>query len=191
MYAVRTLILLALPLTSTLLAAEAEGGHDGGDPFLVKKIINFAILAIAIGYLIVKTLIPALKGQQKDILDKLGAASRRAEEAAAQAAEMDRKIAGLNTEVAALREAATHEIQAESARIEKETAAQLEKIRQSVELETASAVKAARQDLKAYSAELAIGLARTKVAAGLDDAAQQRLVSSFTSGLNAAKSTNN
>lgn len=188
MNAVRNLTLLTLPFATNLLAAE---GHDGGDPLLTKKFINFAILAVAIGYLVVKTLVPALKGQQKDILEKLNAASKRAEEAAAQAAEMDRKIAGLSTEVAALRETAARELQAETARIERETAEQLEKVKQSVELETASAVKAARQDLKAYSAELAVGLARTKIAARLDDAAQQRLVSAFTSGLNAAKSTNN
>ena len=182
---VRNLALLYLPSAFIALASDASGEHGGGDPHLTNKIINFAILAAGLGYVVVKTLVPALKGQQRDILAKLNQASKRAEEAAAQAAEMDQKLAGLSAEVQAIRDAAHREMQAEAARIEKETADQIEKIRHASDAELASAVKAARQELKAYSAQLAVDLARNKIAASLDDAAQARLISVFAGQLSA------
>ena len=180
------LLTAALPL---LAAGDHGGGH--GDPFLYKKIFNFAILAAGIGYLFVKVLNPALRGQQREIADGLNQAQRRAEQAAAQARAIEARLAGLDSEVAALREKAAAELQAETARVEKETAAQLAKIEQNTRQEIESAVKFARQDLKAYSAALAIDLARKRIEASLDGAAQGRLVHGFTSGLNATAAERN
>lgn len=186
----RTLLALLLTAALPLLAAGEHGG-DHGDPLLYKKLFNFAILAAAIGYLFVKVLNPALLGQQREIADSLNQAQRRAEQAAAQAREIEARLAGFDAEVAALREKAAAELHAETARLEKETTVQLTKIEQNALQEIESAVKFARQDLKAYSAALAIDLARKRIEASLDDTAQGRLVHGFTSGLNAAPAERN
>lgn len=176
---------LALLLLAALaLPAFAAGDHgDHGDPFLLKKIFNFAILAAGIGYLFVKVLGPALHGQQREIADSLNQAQRRAEQAEARAREMDARMSGLESEVAALREKAAAEIRAEAERIERDTAAQLAKIEQNASQEIDSAIKFAHQELKAYAAALAVDLARQRIASSLDEAAQGRLVHRFTSAL--------
>lgn len=176
--------LALLLLVAVALPALGAGDHgDHGDPFLLKKIFNFAILAAGIGYLFVKVLSPALQGQQREIADSLNQAQRRAEQAEARAREMDARMSGLESEVAALREKAAAEIKAEAERIEKDTAAQLAKIEQNAGQEVESAIKFARQELKAYSAALAVELARKQIAGSLDEAAQGRLVHRFTSAL--------
>lgn len=186
-----SLVTLLLLAATCMLASEAAGGHEGGDPLLFKKIFNFAILASGLGYIVVKTLIPALKGQQNSILDGLNQASRRAEAAAARAAEIDAKMAGLNTDIQVLREHAQAEMAAEAARFEADTKVQLAKLEASSEHEFASAMKSARQELKVYAAQLSIDLARDRIAARLDESAQAGLVSGFASRLRAGEADRN
>lgn len=171
------------PVLLLSLALPALAAGDGGDPFLLKKIFNFAILAVGIGFLFIKVLGPALKGQQREIADSLNQAQRRAEQAEARAREIDARMSGIESEIAALREKAAAEIKAEAERLEKDTAAQLARIEQNAGQEIDSAVKFARQELKAYSAALAVDLARQQIAASLDDASQGRLVHRFTVAL--------
>ena len=185
-------LLFALLLTAALpLLAAGDHGGDHGDPFLYKKIFNFAILAAGIGYIFIKVLGPALRTQQREIAESLNQAQRRAEQAAARAREIEARLAGLDAEVAALREKAAAELHAETERLRKDTEAQLAKIEQNARQEIESAVKFARQDLKANSAALAVDLARKRIEASLDDAAQGRLVHGFTSGLSAATAERN
>lgn len=165
-------------------AGEHGGGHGGGDPHLAAKFVNFAILAAGLGFLGVKFGGPALRGQQKAILDGMGAAAKRAEAAAAEARELEAKIAGLSTEVARIREKAQAELAAEAARLERETAQAMEKLAQMAEQEVASAAKFARAGLKNEAARLALELARQKVQARMTAAAQGALVERFVANLN-------
>lgn len=178
----RTTVALAL---AALAAQAAEGGHGDGDPYLHYKLVNFGILAVGIGLLVVKVLFPAFRGQQKAILDGLAQAERKAEEAKAEALEIERRMAGLGEEVESMRQRARVEMEHERERLEKETAAQLAKIANAAEVEIASMTKAARQGLKEYSAELALDLAKQKIRSRLDDAAQSGLVARFAAGLTA------
>ncbi|MCL4793025.1 MAG: ATP synthase F0 subunit B [Bryobacteraceae bacterium] len=182
---------LLRPLLGLLLAALpvlAAGDHgDHGDPFLIKKIFNFAILAAGIGYLFIKVINPLLRGQQREITENLDLARRQAEQAESRAREIEARMDGLEGEIAALREKAAAELKAESERLDREAAAQLAKIEQNSRQEIESAVKFARQDLKAYSAALAVDLARQRIQAALDDPAQGRLVHRFTESLSAPR----
>ncbi len=174
-------------ITLALLASAAQASetavHGGGDPNLHYKLVNFAILAVGIGFIVVKALFPAFRSQQKQILDGMAQAERRAEEAAEQAAEIDRRMAGLDRDVAALRDNARIEMEAEADRFNGATQGMLEKIERSAEVEIASMAKAARQELKQYSADLALGLAKQKIQSRMDDSIQAALVSRFISGL--------
>jgi F0F1-type ATP synthase membrane subunit b/b' len=177
----RAFALLAL-CSHTALAAEAAA-HGDGDPYLQYKIVNFAILAAGIGFLVVKVLFPAFRNQQKEILEAMDSAERRAAEASTQAAEIDRRMAGIEDEIAQIRQKAQLEMEAEASRLGLQTQTSLEKIARSAEAEIASITKAARQELKIYSAGLAIDLAKQKIQSRLDDPAHAALVSRFVSGL--------
>jgi F-type H+-transporting ATPase subunit b len=171
----RRLVLALLIAAGAALAAETGHGegHEGGDSMLVYKWINFAILAGGIGWIAVKVGGPALRGQQKQILDDMNAAARRAEEASAEAAAIERRIAGLDTEVAVIR-------------IQAETAAMLARAEESAGQELASAVQEARRELKAYAARLALDLAAEKAKARMTGEAQSALAARFTGWLGEA-----
>jgi F-type H+-transporting ATPase subunit b len=178
-------LVLFLVVACAAFAAE-EGGaakqHEGDQ--LLQKWVNFAILAGGLGYLAVKVGGPAFRAKKQDILDGLAEGTRRAEAAAEKAAEIDRRMAGLQAEVEVLRAKANAEMTAEAERLRQETAEQIAKVEHVAELDIASSAKAARQDLKAYVADLALDLARRKVAAKMDDTTQAALVDRFARGLN-------
>ena len=164
---------------------EADAGtHGGGDPLLPAKWVNFAILAGALGFVAVKFGGPALRGQQRAILDDMGAAARRAEAAAAEVAVIEQRIAGLGVEVATLKGKAQAELAAEAVRLERETAQAIQKLAQMAEQDVASAAKFARAGLKAEAARLALELARQKVRARMTGEAQGALVDRFVADLN-------
>jgi F-type H+-transporting ATPase subunit b len=166
-------------------AAAQEGGHEAGGENLAAKWVNFAILAAGLGFAAVKFGGPALKSQQKQILDDLNLAATRAEAAAAQAAEIDRRVAGLPDEISAVRQKAEAELAAESVRIQADTEHGLAKLAQSAEQEVASAAKLARQQLKAEAARLALQLAEQKIQARMDAGSQGKLVDRFIGNLGA------
>lgn len=171
-------------------AAGHEGrGHEAGDPYLTAKWVNFAILAAGLGYLAVKVGGPALRGQQLAILDQLGAASRRAEAAAAEAAEIDRKVSGLDEEIENIRSMSQAELAAEVKRFEEETAQLLAKVQHASELEIASATKHATQQIKATATQLALDLAAGKLRERMSADTQDTLVSRFVKHLESPSET--
>ena len=176
---------LFLVFACAAFAAEESGAanHEGGDQLLAKW-INFAILASGIGYVAVKVGGPAFRSKKQEILDGLSEGTRRAEAAAERAAEIDRRMADLHNEVAALRAKANAEMTAEAERLRRETAELVAKVEHDAQFEIALSAKAARLELKAYVADLALDLARKKVAAKMDDRTQAALVDRFARGMN-------
>lgn len=176
---------LAVYSAAPLLASEEAhgGGAEHGDPLLTSKWINFAILAGGIGYLFVKNAFPAFRQQQREILDSMNQASKQAAQVAAQAKEVDDRIANLNREIEALKQKSLVEMQNEAKRLEEETAAAMAKLEHSAETEVASAAKSAQKELAAAAAEMALALARKKVSERMNPAMQASLVDRFTTNL--------
>ena len=71
----------------------------------------------------------------------------------------------------------------EGDRIRQETQRELAKIQANADREISSALKAAQIELKSYSAQLAINLARNKVRQRMTPADQDALVRDFVDGL--------
>ncbi len=94
---------------------------------------------------------------------------------------MEERLKNLGTEIKLLREKASCEMEAESLRLRQETEEALRKIRLHADQEIASAVKAARHEVRAQAAEIAVKLATGKVRAMLSPEADQTLVASFLS----------
>lgn len=170
-----TVLTMLVPLGHAVAAAGA-GAHDHT---LLWKWVNFAILAGILGYMISRRAGAFFGGRTQEIQQGIREASRLRQEAEARAEEIDRRLVGLPAEIEQLRRAAQEEIAAEGERIRRETEAALAKIREQGEQEIASIAGAARQQLKAYGAELAVKLAEEKLRAWLTPELDAELVGAF------------
>ncbi len=169
-------------------ATEEKGAHEQGGEgeeggLQGWKWLNFAILAGGLGYLAVKMGGPFFATRSAQIRKDLVEAGALHKQAEARAAEVDRRLVNLETEVTSLREEATRESHAERARIAAQTAAELAKIKEQAEQEIAAAGKAARNDLRRYSAQLAVQLAEKQIRDQMTPEAQNGLVEDFVRDL--------
>jgi F-type H+-transporting ATPase subunit b len=158
-------------------AQEEEGGLE------IWKWANFLVLVGGLGYLIGKNAVPFFAARSASIRKDMEESLRLRREAEASAAEVDRRLAALGSDIAALRAESQRELAVGAERVGRQTAAQIAKIQAQAEQEIASAGKYARIDLKRYAAQLAIALAEQKVRARMTGAAQEALVESFVRDL--------
>lgn len=166
-------------------AAEHGEGHDSGAIAneMLWKWINFAILFLGLAWLARKYAGPYFQARAAAIRDGIEEARQIKADADARAAEIDRKIGNLSTEIESLRRGSREEISAEAARVRAETEQQLAKIQAHAEAEIAAAAKTASQELKAHAAALALKLAEDQLRNRLGPQDQNALVRSFTRNL--------
>jgi F-type H+-transporting ATPase subunit b len=169
----------------------AEGGAHGGEAkgegeghgTILWKWANFALLAGGLGYLIGKNAGPFFAARstkiRKDMLD----AHELIKQSEARAAEVERRLKNLQSDIDALREVSKKEAEAEGERVARQTEVEIAKVRANAEQEIASAAKAARMDLKRYSAGLALELAERKIRGRMTPATQDALVEGFVQDL--------
>jgi len=162
-------------------ATKSGGQAEGVSP--VWAWANFAILAGVLGYLIAKHGGPWFAAQSTAIRRGIAEAEEIRKQAEARAAEIDRKLAGLQTEIEALRTAAHSEQAAEAERIRQQTAADLARLKEHAASEIVAAGKAARLELKRYAAQLAIDLAEQKIRRQMTPEVQAALIDGFTRDL--------
>ncbi len=158
-----SILLFAGAAVSALAAQHGESSHGGADNTTLWKLLNFAILAVALGYVIYKKGGGFFAARSAEIQRGLVEAANAKADAEARYAEMERRLKHLGLEVANLRQRAREESAAESARAREETERHLKAIQAQAEQEIRAAANSARQQLRAYSAELAIGLAAAKI----------------------------
>jgi len=150
---------------------------------LALKWANFLLLAGLLGYFIGKNAGPFFAARSAGIRKDMDESLRQREQAEAKAADVDRRLADLGEDIAALRGHSEAEAQAESERMAQHTTAEIAKIQAHAEREIASAGKAARMALKRYSAELAMALAEQKVRARMTPDTEDALVQGFVRNL--------
>ncbi len=172
-------LVLALAFASLAFAAEAPGEKD----LTGWKWANFAILAAGIGYLLVKQAGPYFASRSLEIRKGIEDAQKLRAEAEERAAAMDARLATLGLEVEAMRKASHEEASQEGHRIRQGTAEEMAKIQANAEREIVALLKAAQIELKSYSAQLAIDLAREKVRERMTPADQETLVRNFVTDL--------
>ena len=175
---------LVVCFTAALSFAEAkEGGEAEGGSLQVWKWANFVVLAGGLGYLIGKKGGPFFAARSVKIRQDMIEAGEARKAAETRAAEVDRRLASLEAEMAALRADSQKEEQAETGRFERHTAVEIAKTQAHAEEEIAAAGKAARMELKRYCAELAVGLAEQKIRARMTPDTQDALVRDFVRNL--------
>src|SRR5262249_5804732 len=79
-------------------SAESKSAEEAGDPWLLWKWVNFAILAVGLGYMISKAAPAYFIARQKEIQDSLTHAARDIKDAEAKAADLDRRLSGIQSE---------------------------------------------------------------------------------------------
>jgi len=170
-------LFLLFSLTAALCcAAEKEGGDSH---LILWKWANFLVLAAGLGYLAAKTLPPVFASRSQAILKDMTESEKIRKDAEARAADVDRRLAGLEAEIAALRVDSQKESQAETERLKAHTAAEIAKIQAQSTREIESYAKAARTDLKRYAAGLAVDLAEQKIRGRMTPTTQDGLVRGF------------
>jgi len=165
----------ALPQESTGQKQEAEQG----DPWIWWKWANFLILAGGLGYLIRKNVPPLFQKQSSEIKNALQEAAKVKADAAAYAAGIEARLANLHSEIERLRVSARTDMAAESERIGRETEHQLHRVREQTAQEIQLLTRSATEELRKYSAELALGLAEQRIRSRMNPDTQQRLTEGF------------
>src|SRR5262249_20705456 len=133
----------------------------------------------ALGYMISKNAGPFFKERTAEIQKDLTEARKLKADSEQRVAAIERRVANLQHEMQALRDAAKAEMGLEADRIQQETARAITKIRSSAEHEIAFAAKLAQQELKAFSAGLAVQLAEGIVRSRLTPSKQDELADGF------------
>jgi F-type H+-transporting ATPase subunit b len=111
-------------------------------------------------------------------------AQKASEDARRRLSDIESRLLKIDVEIGAMRDAAEKEGAAEEARIKAAAEEDARKIVVSAEQEIAAAAKAARRQLTAYAADLAVGLARKQI--HVDAATDQALVNNFAGQLGAS-----
>jgi len=178
---------------SVALAQEHEGaekktGAEKEESFAEKhelelKWANFLLLGGLLGYTLGKNAGPFFAARSAGIRKDMDESLRQRQEAEAKADDVDRRLANLEKDIAALRGQGEAEAKAETERMAQQTTAEIAKIQTHAEQEIASAGKAARMALKRYSAELAMRLAEQKVRARMTPDTEDALVQGFVRNL--------
>jgi F-type H+-transporting ATPase subunit b len=166
-------------LLTAAIAFAAEEGGEHHQPDMTAKWINFGILAVGIGYLIAKFLMPALAARGAAISKDLVESKATVEAAEAKVAQLTSKLSNFDAEIKSIRDKALAERESEGARIAAQTQSLLEKVAAHRQAEIDSTTQTAQSQLRAFTVEKALEIAQARLAAQTDPATQGALVTAF------------
>jgi F-type H+-transporting ATPase subunit b len=158
-------------------------GLSTGNAYLLSVLLNFAVIGGVIVWVARKYLPGAFSARTAAIQKAMQEAQKASEEARRRLAEIENRLKKLDVEIGMMRDTAEKEAAEEEARIQAAAQEDSHKMVETAHQEIASAAKAARRELTAYAADLAVGLAKKqiRVDAGTDEA----LVRNFAAELGA------
>jgi F-type H+-transporting ATPase subunit b len=149
--------------------------------YWLSVLLNFVAIVGVIVWAARKYL-PGIFGARTAAIQKaMQEAQKASDEARRRLAEIESRLMKLDVEIGMMRDAAEKEGAAEEARIQAAVQEDARKMVESAQQEIASAAKAARRELTAYAADLAVGLAQKQIR--VDAATDQALVRQFAGEL--------
>jgi F-type H+-transporting ATPase subunit b len=175
-------------MVSLFAVAGAQAAEEGGNAAAARaaeifKWINFAIVAGLAIWVFAKVLPPKFRAKAEEIGAAITKATNEKAAADAQLREAEAKLANLQKEVEEFRALAEREAAAEVERIHSATQADAQKIAAAAKAEIEAAERAARLELKALAAKLAVDGAETLLAKQLTAQTQAALISNFVKSL--------
>jgi F-type H+-transporting ATPase subunit b len=178
-----TVLFAVLFAVLTVHAAEEGGNAAQERANEIFKWINFVLVAGGLIWLFGKVLPSKFRGNADSISSAISKATAAKAEADRQLREAEEKLAHLEQKVAQLRDDAQRDAEAEGQRIRNVTQADAQKIGVAAAAEVEAAERAARLELKAIAANLAVDGAESLLAKQLTPQGQEALVSAFVKGL--------
>jgi F-type H+-transporting ATPase subunit b len=176
-------LLFSVLLLALSTYAEEAGSASQQSAENLFKWINFALVAGVIVWLCLKKG-PAFFGRRADVISadiqKSTEAKKKAE---LQLQDAETKLQNLEKEVADLRASAQRESASEADRIRNLTVTDEQKIAEAGKAEVYAAERAARLELKALAANLAVNGAESLLVKQLTPAAQEALINNFVKTL--------
>jgi F-type H+-transporting ATPase subunit b len=152
-------------------------GLDLDHAYWVCVLLNFIVIAGAILWFSKKNLPAAFRNRTASIQQAIEEARKASAEANRRLAEIEGRLSKLDSEIAGMKTAAEKEGAAEEQRIMAAAAEDGRKIVEAAEQEIVAAGRAARRELTAYAADLAVALAKKQI--HVDAATDQALVRNF------------
>ena len=183
LYVLSSLVLLFFCAALSARAAEEGVSSATERANEIFKWINFAIVAAVLIWLFVKKLPAWFRGNADKISSAIIKATTAKEEAERQVREAETKLANLKQEIGVLQAAAQREAAEEGERIRALAQSDAKKVGVAAQAEIEAAERAARLELKALAASLAVDGAESILAKQLTPAAQETLVDTFVKGL--------
>lgn len=163
--------------------AQESGEITDSATGLVFRWLNFAIVFGIILYIFVKIAGPHFRAGSEEISRKIAEGARAREAADQQRAAAQQKLAGLGDEVARLRADAKRSGEVEAQRLRTLARAEAEMIAKAAQEEIAAAQRAARLEIKAFAARLAIERAESLLLQQITSAEQVTLFTAFVGDL--------
>ena len=144
-------------------------------------ILNFAIVVGLVVWASKKNLPARFRSRTASIQKSIEEARRASEDANRRLSEIESRLTRLDDEISAMRTTSEKEAAAEEERIKTAAAEDARRIVESAEQEIAAAGKAARRELTAYAADLAVTLATKQIQ--VDTPTDEALVRRFAQQL--------
>ena len=178
------LLLLLTVLALPAAAAEAGGEGHGGDTLTtVFKWVNFFTVFGALGYFLRKPMRDFFASQRAAIQTAVSEGRQARRQAEQRLAEIERRLTRLGDEVESLRQEAAAQATAEQQRIREATRREAERMLATSQAEIESTSRAARLELRAYTARLAVTLAEQRIRQQLTPETHASLFAGFVAGL--------
>ena len=149
--------------------------------YLLCVLLNFAMVAGVVFWAAKKNLPGMFRNRTAGIQKAIQEARKASEDANRRLADIESRLSRLDTEIGTMRTAAEKEAAAEEVRIKAAAEEDAKRIVESAEQEIAAATKAARRELTAYAADLAVTLATRQI--HVDSPTDQSLIRNFARGL--------
>jgi F-type H+-transporting ATPase subunit b len=176
---VATLFAILLTAAPAFSQEPGETAPENSPIGWVFRWLNFAIVFGGIAYALVKFAAPKFRERTNNIEEAILEGTRARELAEKQRLEAEKKLAGIDEEVAALRAHAQREGQTAAERIREGTKEEAAKVEKAAEVEIEAAERAARLELKALAAGLAVERAESLLRQELTPSRDSKILSDF------------
>jgi len=157
--------------------------------FEVWKFVNLALFAWFMVWLLFRkaNLSLAFRTRRESIKTELAKAQKERDEALAKLKEVEERIAGLDDQIASIKEGSRREAAAERQRIAQATEEEIAKLSEQAQREIAHAARTAKQDLRQFTAEQSVRLAEEMLKRELRPEDDARLIDRNIKEMGAAR----
>jgi F-type H+-transporting ATPase subunit b len=180
----------AEPVGHGAAAQHGEAAGHGSEHVVrdtIARLVNFLILVGALTYFLKTPIGSYLASRSAQIRQDLVTAAETRRTASAQLEAIQQQLGALPAELAALQARGEEDVRAEQARIAQAAAAERTRLMEQTRREIEMRLRMARRELTEYAAQLAVGVARERIARTITPDDQLRLVDRYAMQLREAR----